>query len=475
MFTIVPRRVTETSADIFVGAFGRTEQPPRLRLQVSGLKSRTVQPWQVIDGGRAEPIYWWSSLLEGLTPNTFYSLQLLDGPNELATAHVETLPLQLPSTDSGTGHDRPFTLWLSSCFCARQSPEGLGAMLEQVLDDPRQRPHLKLMVGDQVYLDELSLFIYTALSEGRLRSRFNQQYARTWTHPDFARLLSAGANYFLADDHELWNNYPNSPVGIAIRSRAFWRSWFRLAYLERCQPIQAVRPIEQLDIGQDLSLFFADTRIDRGEALDMFMAEGNFAGPASGERGSWERLAAWLSQLRTPGVLVLQQPVIAAAGSGRDRKLADYAQYWHRLLPALHACRQDLVILAGDAHAGSIARTILGRGSRQHQLLQVVSSPLALVSPIAAATPEHVPCFPAVDVGTDPSPVEYPMRVPTYRAGPVVRAEEHAMTIAFWRRDEYSLGMRVRCWLARSASRHAGPVWETTIRSGAPRAAARVR
>ncbi|HMJ14363.1 MAG TPA: hypothetical protein VK524_23265, partial [Polyangiaceae bacterium] len=158
---------------------------------------------------------------------------------------------------------------------------------------------------------------------------------------------------------------------------------------------------------------------------------------------------------------------LAAFGRSGDKKLTDYDQYWRGLVPELHACRHDVVVLSGDSHHGLIAHTELGTADNRHQLVQVVSSPLSLVSPIAASIPERRPhAFPAATPGAEPHPIRYPLLVPTYRSGPVERSEEHGMTIALWRRDERSLGLRVRTWLARAATQHREQYWETTLRSG---------
>jgi hypothetical protein len=465
MFVIVPRRVQRTGIEIFVGAFSSLTAPPPLVLVLDdGGRRISVGPWRAIDGGRSEPIFWWSGRMDGLESNRRYELTLVKGAYRIAGATFETLPENLPLGDTGSGSTRPFTLWLSSCYSVRQSPSGLGTILTRVLDDARLRPHVKCLVGDQVYLDELSLFIYTALTATRLRSRFNQQYARTWTHPDFSRLLSTNASFFLPDDHELWNNYPDPPFGVPLRGEAFWRLWYRLAFVERCLPIQAPRRTETVNVGRDLSIFIADARTERTRSGDRFMTESEYdsgQGP-----GSIDQLTAWLEGLRCPGVLVLQQPVVTTRGSERDRKLPDYRQYWRRLLPALHACRQDVVILGGDSHNGLVGTLDLGGRHNPHRVIQIVSSPLSLVNPIAASTGRERPdYFPGVSSQDDAVRVDYPLLVPSYRRGPVARTEEHAMTIAFWRRDAHTLGMRVRTWLVRGSTQNVGPTWETTLRA----------
>ena len=466
MFTIVPRTVGPTHAEVFVGCFEHAAPPHDLYLNVTStgvpVSTTAVRLRQVLDGGNSPPISWWAGPLAGLKPETTYDLRLTTARDEpLASAWLETVPAALPTSRTGSAGHRPFTVWLSSCFSARRSPAGLEDAIAAAYGDSRRRPHLKFLVGDQVYLDELFVLIYSALTERALRTRFNAQYARTWTHPGFSALLASGGAYFLPDDHELWNNYPHDPFGLPLRGKKFWDTWYRLAYEERCLAIQPPVTGPVFDIGQDLSFYVADFRSTRGRNLTHFI-----------EGRQMDELEKWLDNLRCPGVLVVQQPIIAGRGGSGDRKLPNYGQYWTRLLPALRRCQQDLVVLAGDSHAGHVASTSLNgdldpRGPR---LIQVVSSPLALVSPLAAATPHRWPThLPLGDASGKSTPVRYEMTVPTYRTGPVQRGEEHGTTVSFWKAGHDQVGMRVQTWLARASSRAAAPVWETTLAIRAPR------
>lgn len=463
MFTIVPRRATRTSVEILVAAFWQARRPPMLELTVEHLSQPIpVDSWQLIEGGTSDPIWYWTGTLTDLKQNRSHGIDLTWGREQLARARFETLPDQLPQGSLGAGPTRPFTLWLSSCFAVRQAQPGLGDVVEEVYSSPRLRPHINCHVGDQVYLDELWMFIYSAFTERRLRSRFNEQYASTFAHPDFSKLLSSAGNRFLADDHELWNNYPHHPFDIPLRSKRFWRKWFRLAFFERCQPLQAPERLEFLEIGTheqpDLSMCIADLRVGRSEN-----------GIRLCSKDDMDQIVGWLKNLKCPGVLITQQPIISKRGHGADRSMPDYRHYWTQLLPAIHACPQDLVVLGGDVHHGFVARTTLCEKSGR-QLIQVVASPLALVNPIASSSPKPVRRF-FPGTGDIPShPIEYPLLVPTQDYGRhTTRSEDHGMTIAFWTssndqdRMRRRLGMRVRTWLTRAASEAAPPSWETTL------------
>lgn len=465
MFTIIPRRATKTTVEVLAVALYETARPRVLDLFIEDYPRRiAVGDWSHIDGGRSDPIYWCVISIDKLEANRSYGIQLQWGNERLAKARFETLPDALPVGEEGSGSSRPFTLWLSSCFAVRQAQAGLGDVIERVFSSPQLRPHLNCHVGDQVYLDELWVFIYTALTEQKLRTRFNDEYASTFSHPDFSRLLSSASNHFLADDHELWNNYPHDPFDIPLRSTRFWRRWFRLAYFERCLPLQSPATFEGVELSGDLSIRLVDFRVGRSQD-----------GLRLCDPDQMERVVRWIEGLQTPGVLITQQPVISSRGAGGDRKLPDYRQYWRHLLPAIHDCKQDLIVLAGDVHHGLVARTFLGdpdQPAADHppQLIQIIASPLALVNPIASSSPEPaLRHFPGGKTAS-PRPIEYPLRVPTYDSGRHTRrCEDHAMTISFWRRSAGDggraggIGMRVRTWLTRSATRSAMPSWETTL------------
>jgi hypothetical protein len=130
MLAIVPRRVGPDSVDVFVGGFLSHAPPPAAVLKVDGIERERVKHWSRIDGGRAEPIFCWSRRLERLHPGQRYELSLDASNATLASATVETLPARLPDSDRGSGEDRPFTIWLSSCYSVRNSPEGLGRSIE---------------------------------------------------------------------------------------------------------------------------------------------------------------------------------------------------------------------------------------------------------------------------------------------------------------------------------------------------------
>jgi hypothetical protein len=221
MFLVVPHRVTETTAEIFVGAFFDQEPPEECRLLLEPVgpdRQRDLYAghWSTLSGDGKSAIHYLRRTFSSLPPATAFDIRLLGPTGELlARGSVETMPASLPLGEIGSGPDRPFTLWLSSCFYSPRAASGLEQMVKSVVRDDRIKPHLKILAGDQVYLDfpqsKTVLF-----GKERLRRHFNEVYTSSWTHPAFSELLCNGGNVFLADDHELWNNYPDSLIPRAV-------------------------------------------------------------------------------------------------------------------------------------------------------------------------------------------------------------------------------------------------------------------
>jgi hypothetical protein len=449
----MPRQVTGSTAEVFVGAFGWNEPPPRLNLSIrhgpNRMEDRVIEAWEPIAGGRAAPIFCWTAALSGLTPGTRYDLSL-DGP-EPTRAWFETLPTALPRSRYGAGPARPFTVWVSSCFHAPRAHPQLEELIERVTEDPALRPHIKLLLGDQVYLDFPQWRTFFLMGRGAIRAKLNRTYGLSWTHPAMARLLAAGATFTLSDDHEFWDDFPERPGPLSWRSRKHWKIWSDEALL-RYRRLQGGARTRQLAVGNDLRLFLADTRIDRSEGNLRFMSDASMA-----------ELETWIKNLPCPGVIALGQPVLRTPG-GASNALSDYRQYWRRFLPALRSTPQDLVVLAGDEHFGRVAQTVLNSNNGA-RLIEIVSSPLALVSQLVAHQAPRKPKTFHAPGGQKPSPVTYERSVPTYREGErEPRTEEQGMTLAFHKEDG-AIVLQVTPWMVRHPRRPMPWRWETRLRA----------
>ena len=168
---VVPHRTTQTSAEIWVAWWARAERPPLvLRVRVDGgeqiARIALDSGWSEIglDGvGQDEAACRYQVVaLEDLTPATTYELALLpaeddrlDSTNFHARGWVETLPDRLQSDDIDDLAQRPFTMLLGSCYSAPDDPDHtMSEAYRRLWDEGGRRPHLKVLCGDQVYLDQ---------------------------------------------------------------------------------------------------------------------------------------------------------------------------------------------------------------------------------------------------------------------------------------------------------------------------------
>jgi len=287
--------------------------------------------------------------------------------------------------------EKPFTLLLGSCFYKPEDEDGMVGKTYHRLSEDR-RPDVKILCGDQVYLDnpwwETTLrYNGGNLRRGLFRAGFFQKYIGNWTQVEdedagFRQLLKDGANYFCSDDHEFWNNAPNfGGIGFINTLSRGQRDWWRAAARELFETFQSVDPLIRFDVSQ-LSFCIADTRINRSISRERFMSEEDL-----------RTVRRWIEGLRGPGVLVVGQPVLTGETSARkslgtelnrtlwsalDRNLADYAQY-EELVRFIKASAHSIVVLSGDVHFGRIACIRPTPGSPDTKFVEVIASPMQLV------------------------------------------------------------------------------------------------
>jgi len=250
---------------------------------------------------------------------------------------------------------------------------------------------VKSFVGDQVYLDSPWYAYSLPRTSADLACRFFTHYAETWGQSGDAQgfnlLLRSGANYLCSDDHEFWNNAPfAAPYAVntwTAGGRQVWSQHARALY----EAFQTTGTRRIVNVGQ-LSMLMIDTRLNRQADRSAVISAADFAA-----------LQAWVSGLTSPGILIVGQPIFAPrsglTGSVVSWNLPDFTQYAD-ICRVLFASRQTIVVLTGDVHYGRIASARLPSGA---ELVEIISSPLALVDAAAGGTWEAAPDrFPAVPI-----------------------------------------------------------------------------
>lgn len=409
----------------------------------------TPAPTLADDSGAAIPVNWQADLSTGATrvrigiaaatnlaPDREHTFTARARGRSLSRAVVRTLPAALGGTES------PLRIVLASCY-SRLRPESRRA--RDAFADLRRAhgiPHLKIWCGDQVYLDS-PWHEYTLRWPHRredIAERHLQHYLNTWSGEHLGNPLACGANYFVPDDHEYWNNapFPNALVPELFDGgrRDHW--WVRAReLLDAFQPVQAT----PLSI-PPVSILLLDTRSNRSHDRERLLTAQDL-----------QRLRDWVQSLTGPGLLVLGQPLFD--GSGRKWWLPGaledygYADFWQygRVLDALALTRHDLAILTGDVHFSRVSWLTL---PSERRIAEIVCSPLALVVGLNAAKWQEAPSRLAVG-SSGPWAVARPYTIPGFRSN-----ENSAMAISISRHG-FGARIRVELWETSRSPGAAGP------------------
>ena len=483
-FLLVPHQVSATSATIWVGALDEenvSQRSVRLELESSGDESgdegREIEldasAWETWESFRPEDpktyplvdrLLHLASVLKAppvrrtldyqrvevraLRARTSYSMKLrvddervIGSERYLREGRVTTLPATLPARG-----EKPFTLLVGSCFYGPEDRGGLvGGTYHYLPED--ERPDVKVLCGDQVYLDnpwrETTLKWYRANQRpGLFRAMLFDKYVANWTQvggedAGFRRLLADGANYFCSDDHEFWNNAPNfGGVGLLNTLTSEQREWWFAEASRLFRAFQSPSPLLQFKV-PPLSVCVADTRINRDTKGVRFLTDENL-----------RAIRRWIEELQGPGVLVVGQPVLAEGDSVAktllkkglknaffsyvDRDLPHYAQY-KDLVGHIKSSDHSVVILTGDVHFGRVACGELKPGSGT-MFVEVISSPMQ-----AVLSDKNEPLFGSYKN----APTNH---FPITENREVLPRRNHFDTVRFFLGEDGRVNMEVRAW-----------------------------
>jgi hypothetical protein len=224
---VVQKGATSDSVEVWIGVVvdvsAAEELPARLAVTGPGAVVRTedvLLRWYAIDSERASSglplglrFFHAHHRIGDLEPGRAYEVRLLDrwlgaaGP-----VLARTLPQRLDE-------QHPLRVFAGSCYDFTTDPDdALDKAFRRVFGETG--PDLTLLLGDQVYADSPA-WHYAFVSRHHPRTGLLAKYWRTWgmqPEPDGTErrglrgVLTAGPTYFLPDDHEFWNNWPNRTV-----------------------------------------------------------------------------------------------------------------------------------------------------------------------------------------------------------------------------------------------------------------------
>jgi hypothetical protein len=375
-YLLIPNEVDATEVRVWVAAINESSNLTNVALECGGQQpplNAGWSDWASMDGKNR--VRYQRVAIKNLNPRQTYALKFRVDGELKADASVTTLPSELPSLGQ-----TPFTVLLGSCFYKREDEAGEVGKTYMSLPFSA-RPEVKILCGDQVYLDNPPEHFLLPRSANWLENRSFKAYMEAWTQSTpnggFHQLLKNNANYFCSDDHEFWNNAPdiglNVPIFTATQQQR--NTWFQIAR-RLYEVFQTDSPIKAFRVGT-LSVGIMDTRINRASGRANFMNQNDL-----------NQLGEWIRNLPGPAALVIGQPLLAEKGSVKDWGLPDYPQY-QELIKHLRSSQHSIVILTGDVHFGRIASCDL-RPELGTKLIEIISSPMQLV-PHAAGTFTEAP------------------------------------------------------------------------------------
>lgn len=314
----------------------------------------------------------------------------LEGTNRRAPLMWQTRPAEIDAAG--------LRFFFGSCFWWNDDKDGhFQKAVEAVIRcEKPARPAFKFLAGDQIYLDyPIPLNPLNTPAE-KVAARYNQY----WGDDNYREMMLATPNFFLGDDHEWWNDYPEPQMHLPHTWRESTRADYAQVASSYFDSFQASlnpggRHYYQFEI-PPVSFFVADTRSLRERVGD------NDMGQHFMSADQWEALEQWQQELQGPGILVTGMPLLEKLGDWKDHTLKNFSDY-SRLLDLfsrslegdnLEGVPHDIVILTGDIHTARHCRATLWGRDDLH-VHELVASPASRVGPFLSEpdpsqAPKHI-------------------------------------------------------------------------------------
>ena len=386
MLTAYPQATGAGAIRLWVGVWD-TPAPPLVNVAVNDApaSARIVKAMAAIRDGIADaagaPVNHRAVLeIAGLEPDRRYRIRLTCG-EATSELPVRTLPDRIPDILDGT-----FNILLCSCYYQPEDASGLvGTIVSQIM----LRPHLTLMMGDQVYGDLPLLSSFGA--DGAARE-LAQKYRRNWMSEQLGsgglgKVLTAAPVICVADDHEFWNNFPFAqsqlPPTWTDDGRKAWKRAAAALYEDFQLGDAKAGDAQRLDI-EPVKLLCLDTRSYRDDAFADLLPPA-----AVGALEQWaDDLVADKRAERGPwfGMLVSGQALFALPETeSRKRKvdaeMSNYTQFARAILPQLTRLADEsipVLYVTGDVHWGRVAEAVDVLSGRT-LIYEVIASPSRLI------------------------------------------------------------------------------------------------
>jgi hypothetical protein len=249
-----------------------------------------------------------------------------------------------------------------------------GAKLRAALSTPYLglRPSFQLWAGDNLYMDVPVFRNSTTPHADTL-----QRYLDYFTRSEYRRARGLHANFTTYDDHEFWNNFPESQIWLGRSSggdRAdhidAGRGCVKLFQSSVNPPPVADGLSYRFDLSP-VSFFVADMRTYR--------TTHDAASPRMMTKLDLEALIDWARALNGPGVLVLGQPLWIEAGGYGDYNTPFFTLEHQAIWKALREAPYDILVVTGDVHHSRVLK------------LSFADSPNRAVYEFCTSPASHIP------------------------------------------------------------------------------------
>lgn len=383
-----PRAAPPDRLRVWVGALRRTSVP-QLEWRVDGVP-RTPEALRPIQSARDDGmvdaaerraftgVYEFAG--DWVRPGSWHRVEVRDRDGAADTLECRTLPAALPGT-----MEEPFRVLMVSCYHADEDRRGMaGLMISQL--QGTLRPHLTLLMGDQVYLD---LPTTRGFPDDLpwLAAKFEEDYVKNWTEPTgYAQVLRSAPNVAIPDDHEYWNNFPHpSPFiqnTLSAGGRARWTTAARRMFeaFQLPYPEGLTRAVE-IDV-HPLSFFLMDSRTFRDPEREHSVHPAVLA-----------QFQAWVARVTSSGMYgavvggqsFFEEPAQGLTATVGDRTLANYGDFGRiaRELERLADAGRPVLCLTGDVHWGRVLQTVDLHRDRG-KFYEVIVSPSSLVTTVGS-------------------------------------------------------------------------------------------
>lgn len=301
----------------------------------------------------------------GLASGTAHRLMVAVGDQGVG-ADFTTLPDVLPAEG--------LTVAVASCYYDGYRRD---RALQQAIMRRRdgQTPAFHIWGGDNLYLDVPADSVGHHPVDHTL-----DRYLRYYLESGYGLMRGTTPAFSTYDDHEFWNNYPESVPWLSRSWSQSWRSYGDATrqclslFQSQLNPPGPHPACFDFKI-DPLSFFFLDLRTAR-----MRRAHG---ARSMTPQAAIDHLSSWALNLRGPGVLVIGQPLWIPEGDWRDYNPPAYANQYRQIWTALRHAPYDMLVISGDVHHSRVMQISFG-GTVNRHVYEFVSSPVCHIPTLAA-------------------------------------------------------------------------------------------